>query len=33
MRSNLFIMKQIQNQTKYSTTYLLNALLDKIEIP
>jgi hypothetical protein len=31
MRSHLYVMKQIQNQMKYSTTYLLNSLFAKIE--
>jgi hypothetical protein len=33
MRSHLFVMKQMQNQRKYSTTWLLNALLANIEFP
>jgi hypothetical protein len=33
MRSNLYVMKRIQNQIKYSTTNLLNALLVNIVFP
>jgi hypothetical protein len=33
MRSHLYVMKQIQNQMKYSITYLLNSLFAKIEFP
>jgi hypothetical protein len=33
MRSHLYVMKQTQNQMKYSTTYLLNSLFAKIEFP
>jgi hypothetical protein len=33
MRSHLYVMKQIQNQMKYSTTSFLNVLFVNIDFP